>query len=152
MRKKLLWADDEKSRLEFTVGFLERNGWSVDWTSTVIEAAEAASKNAYHFILVDQMLPFSRERSSEDDWGGCRLLYWLKRSRQPVNATRIEGISKLKKIKKNSQNKNTTVMILSAFFDPLVDGAINKLGVRKETKPILPEQLLEVIEGLVQEQ
>lgn len=151
MTKKLLWADDEKKRLEFTVGFLERNGWSVDWASTVIDAAKAASNNTYHFILVDQMLPFSREQSSEDDWGGCRLLYWLKRSRQPDDATRIDGISKLTGIKKNPKNRNTAAMILSAFFDPLVDGAIKNLEVRKEAKPIIPEQLLKVIEGMVKE-
>lgn len=151
--RSLLWADDDVNRrFVYTKYRLEKEGWKVVLAPNVVNAARQLRSMAFDFILFDQMYPFSDTENVPDVWGGCRLLYWLKRKRRLPQANVIpsDEVEKLKKLKPKSVNMEAPLMFLSAFDDEAVRQEILKLvpEIRMETKPMHPNQLILALRDL----
>lgn len=56
-KAKILLAEDDLSLGELLKGYLEMNGFAVDWYKNGIEAFKGFSKNKYNICLLDVMMP-----------------------------------------------------------------------------------------------
>ncbi len=146
---KLLWADDDLiyRRFRYTKRIVKDRGWELISALDVVEAIEKLHEQIFDFILLDQMMPFSRQQQQVDYWGASRVLHWLLGKPQPPNAPPVNK-DRLDALKPRPGNKRVPRMILSAFDDIAVRKSIESLDpeILMETKPFDPDQLIETIE------
>lgn len=149
-KPRLLWADDDLLRRRFLHSKmkLRRKDWELVTALDVMEAIEKLSQQVFNFILLDQMLPFSRTEPQTDCWGAARILYWLKGKPQPHGPPPVREIDRLKALSPMAGNADAPSMIFSAFDDPAVRRSIQSLvpDIRMETKPFDPDELIEMLE------
>lgn len=84
-QRHLLWVDDEgedafrHERRELS----KDSGWTLQWARTVNDAIDQLARQAFTAVILDQRLPRATLSDPLDEWAGCKLLYWLRRTERP---------------------------------------------------------------------
>lgn len=146
--KNLLWVDDDgEERFLYEKYNLERNGWTIIWAFTVLEAARKLSENSFDAVLLDQMLPPQKYEDEPSLWGGCALLYWLRGGGLLQDTRDFDFVADLSP---RSRNQNIRVTLVSAFYDDQVMSRVNNApgpAVELVKKPIAIARLVASLEG-----
>jgi len=146
--KTLLWVDDDgKERFLYEQYNLEKRGWSITWSLTVLEAARNLEEKPFDAVLLDQTLPPQRYEDEPSYWGGCALLYWLRGGERLQDTTDFDFLGELTP---RGHNQNIGVTLVSAFYDDQVMGYVKKAPgplVELVQKPIGLAHLLSCLEG-----
>jgi CheY-like chemotaxis protein len=145
-QRTVLWVDDDgPQRFLYEEFVLTRSNWDTRWANSVEEAMEQLRNYRFDSIIVDQCVPLLRAGWTEDAWGGCRLLYWLRELYPPPRAPESRVLDNCI-VGKNSPleaNRKLRVIVSSAFFDNEIDTVIRSLPgeVYFLQKPISPDRL-----------
>jgi two-component system phosphoglycerate transport system response regulator PgtA len=129
-KKTILFVDDDIKRATSYVDMLTLEGYTVLQAESVDKAREELQENkdGIDLIILDLMMPFGKEYSSESTGHG-----------------RKTGLNFLKGIRKNS--KKLPVIVLSVVRDDKVKEEAEVLGISSYLeKPCRPSKLLEAIE------
>lgn len=125
--RRLLWVDDDgETRFHWEKRLVEKLGWSLDWSVSVLDAARRLESTTYNAMVLDQMVPYETtalpQRSFDRDplftWGGCLLFRWLRGAEPPRGAPldAIPPASDLRTIAAPlPANRTLPVLIISAF-------------------------------------
>ncbi len=124
---RLLWTDDDGPRRfmmeEFT---LRRAGWDVEWAQGMSPAVRKLEQSAFDVVILDQMIPWNDAQvgipgeNPVDVWGGCLLLWWLRRGTPPptLHRSQVERFGEMWTARPLAANRSAPVTIVSAFEDP----------------------------------
>lgn len=125
--RALLWIDDDgPDRFPYEEYMLAESGWKVVWATSVRDALKKLSEDRFDAILLDQMLPVDPgPLAPADVWSGCLLLYWLRDLTRPAAAPQAETPNVYGDGDPLEANRKAKVVIVSAFHDDEVEGAIN---------------------------
>lgn len=116
---QLLWVDDdERERFEGEIAAVVADGWSITWAANVPEAARLLSKRRFDAVLLDQMIagPYGVE-ARVVVWGGCRLLHWLRGSREEPWHGDDPSWEALARLRPLARNRTALVALVSAYHD-----------------------------------
>lgn len=155
---RLLWTDDDgRRRFVYEIDLLGDHGWEVHWAESIDDAAGMLRDETWDALIIDQMLPFRRGRKPSltelpNVWGGCVLLWWLRRSTVPPSKLSGSGIEDepFFGLAPEESNRDIPVVVVSAFHDEEVAEAIGACSPADSAreiiaKPISEEQLLEAL-------
>lgn len=99
-KRRVLWVEnDGPSRFVWEERQLHESGWTIAWALTIEQAIDQLAVQSFDAIILDQFLPYT---SSDPDarmvvdgppqaWGGCVLLWWLRRMAPPKDLPRELG-------------------------------------------------------------
>lgn len=117
---EILFVEDDESLGEVTKDWLEDHGYSVEWVLDGNEAYERLKKKKYDVVILDLMIPG------------------------------IEGLELCKKMRKETINRDTPVIILTALSDE--DTKVKGLNLGADdyvTKPFSVKELAARIEAIL---
>ncbi len=123
-KNKLLWIeDDPRERFVYEEYILTNlDNWAITWAGTVLEAMIILNRESFDAIILDQMLPIEKSINAPEVWGGCYLLHWLRNGKRITNRYLDNQLKRYpnpihKKIAPLKNNKTTSLLIISAFYD-----------------------------------
>ncbi len=164
---RLLWTDDDgPNRFMMEEFTLRQAGWTVVWARGLRSAVEALATAPHDALLLDQMLPWSDPedqragRDGVDVWGGCLLLWWLRRGAPPPAAHpgQLARFADMWDRAPLPANRALPVAVVSAFDDPDVRvqlAAVSEAGpggrppaVPVWTKPVDRDVLMDFVGAL----
>ncbi|ESP94983.1 MULTISPECIES: response regulator [Pseudoalteromonas] len=151
---RLLWIDDEKDNFFFETMLLEEEGFTLDWATTIPEAAKLLNQHYYDGILLDQQIKDISQPIDSDlvVWMGTLFICWLKNRRVHLDQQLLELLEKLKTCPVPKESNTTTpILIISGFYDSDVQKTINQLcdgRIKRTTKPLEEAELLNFTRSL----
>lgn len=152
----LLWVDDDKpDKFLYEEMMLSNEGWGIQWATNVVEAARTLSAKKYQALLLDQMLPYEKDKRP-DVWSGCLLLRWLREAELRTGIEMEENYRELHDLKPLRENTSMEVIVVSAYADESVEQEMKSASekdryLRFEPKPVIFDDILDILKGLMEE-
>ncbi|PWB53737.1 MAG: hypothetical protein C3F06_05820 [Candidatus Methanoperedenaceae archaeon] len=127
---KILWVEDDATKLEGMVKPLKRDGHVIFYAEDQTEALELLENNKFDLILIDIIIPTGIKNDLADN--------------------HFVGIDLIKKIKEE-EKISTPIMVLSVVRDNELIKSIKKMGIENilQKGSLLPSELKKEIYGML---
>jgi CheY-like chemotaxis protein len=149
---RLLWADDDgESRFSREISMLLKGGWEVHWSLCIEDAAKKLHEEQWDCVIIDQSLPFRPKtmadtRESPGVWGGCVLLWWLRRGEVPKKMPGAPSVAQerfFRTLCPHSSNRDLPVVVVSAFYDEHVLAVMRDCSPQDANLEVIPKPVPE---------
>lgn len=147
--RRLLWTDDDgEDWFVYEAHLIAQAGWEIVWAPDVVSAVALLQESRFDALVLDQMLPWQQRSSAPNDtiqiWGGCTVLWWLRRQQWPASApfpTRIRDLP-IWSQRPLPHNQDTPAIFVSAFYDEKIEQVARDASAQDAMLSVLAKPVL----------
>jgi hypothetical protein len=149
--KTLLWVDDDgERRFRYERRILAKEGWDVMWAEDINTARLLLSTDDFDALILDQRLPFEKERTPTGVEGGYLLLHWVRLGILPEQFELPQADNSPEFEPPKETNRRLQVLFISAYYDEDLQAQMQKLNgehgqIEITPKPVDPQDLLRFV-------